>query len=78
MPFTVVFGGNATDLDFNPLKSNTEYGTPVAISLGDKIEQCDRFHAGIEDAVDTLEAMDLHVDNPLYDRLRVILDGVNG
>lgn len=28
----------------------------------------------IEDAVETLEAMDLHIDNPLYDRLRAFLE----
>jgi hypothetical protein len=39
-------------------------------------EQCPlcRAIAGLEDAVDTLEAMDLHVDNPLYMRLTAILD----
>ena len=34
----------------------------------------ERLRAFIADAVDTLEAMDLHVDNPLYDRLRVVVD----
>jgi hypothetical protein len=28
----------------------------------------------IEDAIDTLEAMDMHVSNPLYDRLRAQLE----
>lgn len=33
-----------------------------------------RLRAALEDAVDTLESMDLHVDNPLYDRLRAALE----
>lgn len=32
------------------------------------------FVSELEDAVDTLEAMDLHIDNPLYERLRKILE----
>lgn len=30
--------------------------------------------AAIEDAIDTLEAMNLHIDNPLYDRLRAVAE----
>lgn len=33
----------------------------------------DALRAAVEDAVDTMESMDLHIDNPLYDRLRDIL-----
>lgn len=29
----------------------------------------EQLRAAVEDAIDTLEAMDLHVDNPLYERL---------
>lgn len=31
--------------------------------------QIERLRGVIEDAIETLEAMDLHVDNPLYERL---------
>lgn len=34
----------------------------------------ERLRVVLEDAVDTLEAMDPHTDNPLYDRLRVALE----
>lgn len=33
------------------------------------------YRAAIEDAIETLEAMDLHLDNPLYDRLRNAIEG---
>ncbi len=33
-----------------------------------------RLTIAIEDAIDTLEAMDLHTDNPLYARLRATLE----
>lgn len=33
-----------------------------------------RLRAAIEDAIETLESMGLHVDNPLYDRLRAALE----
>ncbi len=44
-----------------------------------KIEN-ERLRAAIEDAIETLEAMDLHVDNPLYNRLveAIIPDPVGG
>ncbi len=35
----------------------------------------ERLYAAVEDTVDTLESMDLHIDNPLYDRLRRLLEG---
>lgn len=34
----------------------------------------DRLRALIEDTVETLEAMDLHTNNPLYDRLRAAVE----
>lgn len=34
----------------------------------------ERLRALLEDAVDTLEAMNLHTNNPLYDRLRAALE----
>ncbi len=33
-----------------------------------------KLREALEDAVDTLEAMDVHIDNPLYDRLRAVLE----
>lgn len=33
-----------------------------------------RLRSFLEDAVDTMEAMNFHVDNPLYDRLREALE----
>lgn len=32
-------------------------------------DEIERLRGVIEDAIETLEAMDLHVDNPLYERL---------
>lgn len=37
-------------------------------------ERIEQLEAALEDAVDTLEAMDLHIDNPLYARLRKVLE----
>lgn len=34
----------------------------------------ERLRATLEDAVETLESMDMHVDNPLYERLRDALE----
>ena len=33
-----------------------------------------RLRNAIEDAIDTLEAMNLHIDNPLYARLRAAIE----
>jgi len=33
-----------------------------------------RLRSALEDAVETLESMDLHIRNPLYERLRTILE----
>ena len=38
------------------------------------IHERDKLKAAVEDAVETLEAMDLHTSNPLYDRLRAVLE----
>jgi hypothetical protein len=51
--------------------STGECQSPLGCRAINKIK---RLHAAIEDAVETLEAMDLHVDNPLYDRLRTALE----
>lgn len=37
-------------------------------------ETIERLRAAVEDAVETLEAMDMHIDNPLYARLRGALE----
>jgi hypothetical protein len=37
-------------------------------------DKCEQFRAALEDVVETLEAMDLHVDNPLYERTRKVLE----
>lgn len=50
----------------------------AAVDLGqimlDAADEIERMRAAIEDAVETLEAMDLHTDNPLYDRLRAVVE----
>lgn len=43
-----------------------------------KDDEIERLRATIEDAIDTLEAMDLHADNPLYDRLVAALNDQQG
>lgn len=35
--------------------------------------EIEQLEAALEDAIETLEAMDFHVDNPLYERLRAAL-----
>jgi hypothetical protein len=42
--------------------------------INDMVTEINRLRAGLEDAVDTLEAMDMHTDNALYDRLRAVLE----
>lgn len=47
-----------------------EYGGEHLILDWQKVEaEIERLRAVVEDAIETLEAMDLHVDNPLYVRL---------
>jgi hypothetical protein len=42
---------------------------------GDELRaDVERLTAAVEDAVETLEAMGLHYDNPLYQRLRAALE----
>jgi hypothetical protein len=40
--------------------------------------EIERLRAAVEDAIDTLEAMGLHVDNPLYDRLVAAIAPASG
>lgn len=51
-----------------------ELGTIYADDYAAAKDEIKRLRRGLEDAVDTLEAMDLHIDNPLYERLRKILE----
>ncbi len=45
-------------------------------SLGrDAADEIERLEHVIEDAIDTLESMDLYIGNPLYNRLIAALDG---
>jgi phage regulator Rha-like protein len=38
----------------------------------------ERLRAILEDAVETLEAMDLHADNPLYERMQSAIEQLPG
>ena len=40
-----------------------------AMPRDDLIAEIKRLRALVEDAINTMESMDLHVDNPLYERL---------
>lgn len=60
MSFTVVFDGDVKDLEFNPLRYQTDYGDPAAIAEGDKIEECDRLRAALRDAADQFDAIAIH------------------
>lgn len=42
MPFTVVFDGDVKDLEGNPHRYQTPFGDPVAISVGDLVQEVDR------------------------------------
>lgn len=48
----------------------------VAEVVAERDATIESLRASIEDAVETLEAMDLHVENPLYDRLRAAVETV--
>jgi hypothetical protein len=74
MPMTCVFSMDAEDYAANPFKAETPFGQPVIVSKGDVCAERDRLHEALEDVVDTLEAMDLHIDNPLYDRVRAVIE----
>lgn len=50
------------------------YNEGLAKIAAQQDEQIERLRAALSDTVETLEAMDLHVDNPLYDRLRRALE----
>jgi hypothetical protein len=49
--------------------TNSVYG--AAQDAADRIEALE---VALEDAIDTLESMDLHINNPLYERLCAALD----
>ena len=59
------------DTELAKLRHDMERLYDVTTSQQAEIE---RLRAALEDAIDTLEAMDLHIDNPLYGRLCVILE----
>lgn len=41
--FTIVFKGDIRKLDFNPLKTTTIYGEPVAASVGNALDKIEAF-----------------------------------
>lgn len=47
----------------------------LLLGAADEIE---RLRGGVEEAVETLESMDLHIDNPLYNRLRSLVEQEGG
>lgn len=49
--------------------SNTEIIEPTFDKIKRLTAENERLLAAVEDAIDALEAMDLHIDNPLYERL---------
>lgn len=63
--------GDVTEFAKNNVAHIAAANPETILRLIDMVERRDEV---IEDAVETLEAMDLHVDNPLYDRLRAILE----
>jgi hypothetical protein len=54
----------------------------VALNDHDRVQietlyfEIEQLRDSLEDAINTLEAMDLHIDNPLYDRMRAVLERV--
>lgn len=48
--------------------------TPMVPICAEAYEEIDILFNAVEDAIDTLEAMDLHIDNPLYARLRAVAE----
>ena len=72
--FTVVFPGDIRKFAENPFDQDTTFGKPQAISMGNAFDEVERLKAGLEDVVETLESMDLHIDNPLYDRTSRLLE----
>ncbi len=56
MAFTVVFEGDITKLDFNPMKAETVFGKVIASGIGDAFSVIDGLH-DVEDAAQTLLAV---------------------
>jgi hypothetical protein len=40
--FTLVFEGDIRQFDFNPLKTDTPFGRPYAVSMGDALAKIDK------------------------------------
>jgi hypothetical protein len=48
--FTLVFKGNLRDFDMNPLTTETPWGMPYAVCLGDALEEADELREKLEAA----------------------------
>jgi len=46
--FTLVFKGNIRDFKMNPLTTETPWGIPYAVSMGDALEEADQLREQIE------------------------------
>lgn len=53
MSFTIVFEGDITKLPFNPLKTETVYGKPIASGMGNAFDVIEKIYE-IEDAATKL------------------------
>ena len=40
--FTLVFEGDIRQFDFNPLKTDTQFGRPYAVAMGDALARLDQ------------------------------------
>jgi hypothetical protein len=49
--FTMVFEGNLRDFKGNPFKTETPFGIPVVVGLGDAFEECEKLREELSAAV---------------------------
>ncbi|MBR1230183.1 hypothetical protein JQ600_35400 [Bradyrhizobium sp. AUGA SZCCT0176] len=49
--FTLVFEGNLRDFKGNPFKTDTPFGIPIIVGLGDAFEECEKLREELSAAV---------------------------
>ena len=55
MPFTVVFEGQISKLDGNPLKYETAFGKVIACGIGNAFDELEQMHSSAERLEESLD-----------------------